>query len=30
VDFEDTENSVIRDGIIVVPKHAVIPDGMVV
>jgi glucose-1-phosphate adenylyltransferase len=29
-DFEETENYVIRDGIIVVPKHAVIPDGTVV
>ena len=28
--FEETEAYVIRDGIIVVPKHAVIPDGTVV
>jgi glucose-1-phosphate adenylyltransferase len=27
---EDTEDYVIKDGIIVVPKHAVIPDGTVV
>jgi glucose-1-phosphate adenylyltransferase len=30
VAFEETEDYVIRDGIIVVPKHAVIPDGTVV
>jgi glucose-1-phosphate adenylyltransferase len=30
LDFAETENYVIRDGIIVVPKHAVIPDGTVV
>ncbi len=28
--FEETENYVIRDGIIVVPKHAIIADGTVV
>jgi glucose-1-phosphate adenylyltransferase len=28
--FEETDDYVIRDGIIVVPKHAVIPDGTVV
>ena len=27
---EDTENYVIRDGIIVIPKNAVIPDGTVI
>ncbi len=27
---EDLENSVIRDGIIVIPKNAVIPDGKVI
>jgi hypothetical protein len=27
---EETENCVIRDGIIVVPKKAVIPDGTVI
>jgi glucose-1-phosphate adenylyltransferase len=30
VAFEETDDYVIRDGIIVVPKHAVIPDGRVV
>ena len=30
VDFEETDDYVIRDGIIVAPKHAVIPDGTVV
>jgi glucose-1-phosphate adenylyltransferase len=30
VDFEETDDYVIRDGIIVVPKHAVIPDGTIV
>jgi glucose-1-phosphate adenylyltransferase len=28
--FEETDDYVIRDGIIVVPKHAVIPDGTIV
>jgi glucose-1-phosphate adenylyltransferase len=28
--FEETEDYVIRDGIVVVPKHAVIPDGTIV
>jgi glucose-1-phosphate adenylyltransferase len=30
VDAADTEDYVIKDGIIVVPKHAVIPDGTVI
>ena len=30
VAFEETEDYVIRDGIIVVPKHGVIPDGTVI
>ncbi len=30
VGCEETEDYVIRDGIIVVPKHAVIPDGTVI
>ncbi len=28
--FEETDDYVIRDGIIVVPKHAVLPDGLIV
>ena len=30
IDYQETDDYVIRDGIIVVPKHAVIPDGTVI
>jgi len=29
-DMVETENYVIRDGIVVIPKNAVIPDGSVI
>jgi len=30
INDEDTEDYVIQDGIIVIPKNAVIPDGIVI